>query len=367
MTNTITDEQAMREIAMEQRDLRGPEWRWDLAAETLNDRQGLRLRRFGRDFCDVHHYRMLCEHSPVGRKQAFHLHPTIVAAERLNTDTVKTGHLKVAVLGELDPKEVCRQLNIDEAVFCAWEKTFFDARGCRSATGWIQIHVIQPEIAAGRGELAARLRMVSAVGPVAAQVILKADTRLPIREAQKLFERKLKLQLKFDAAVELTTDTDKSRMFFIGQHAKLLFEEKRLQHAREKLEKKCAEALNRHELAKIYAEIALEREQNRAAARARCDEGVALAKVGEQQSHELLVKRQREKEMAEQAALAARIAASPLGRLQWRHREEFDDKVSVQPEPPPHTGQPRVAMPASAPLALMMSSSMGMALVGVPA
>ena len=121
-------------------------------------------------------------------------------------------------------------------------------RGRQSATAWIQIHVIQPEVAAGRGELAARLRMVSSVGAGAAQAILKADTRLPIREAEKLFERQLKLHLKFDNAVELTTDTDKARMFFIGQHAKLKREEQRMKFVREKLEKKCAEALDRHEV-----------------------------------------------------------------------------------------------------------------------
>ena len=365
-TNTMPEEQVMREIALEARDRRGPAWRWKLAEENLHDRPGQRLRRFGRDFLDTHHYRSLCDYSPVGRKQAFHLYPLLAAAEELNADMVRIGDCKVAVLGELDPKEVCRQLNVDEAVFRVWEKTFFDIRGCRSATGWIQIHVIRPEIAAGRGEVAARLRMVAALGPLAAKLILAADTRPPIQEAQKLFERQLKLHLKFDAAVEMTTDTDKSRRFFIGQNMRLLFEERRLKFAREKLEKKCAEALNRRELAKIHAELALERARNRAAARARRDEGVALVQAGKSYGDEWLAVRRREEQMAEQAAMASRVAASPLGRLRWRHRDEPGDELAAAPGAQPHVDKPMAIASVSVPCIVVVPGTIGMASAGVP-
>ena len=194
--SSITPKETMQDIARDQRDLHGPAWCWELAGDLLHQRLGPLQRQLGQDFLNVHHYRTLCAHGEVGKMQAFNLYPAIAAAEELNTDAVKTGHLKVAALGDLDPKEVAKQFNVNQAVLRTWEQTFFNVRGCQSATAWIQIHVIQPEVAAGRGELAARLRMVSSVGAGAAQAILKADTRLPIREAEKLLEAAIEAPLE---------------------------------------------------------------------------------------------------------------------------------------------------------------------------
>jgi hypothetical protein len=376
MTITTPEEQTMLDAARDQRDRHGPAWRWDLAEDCLHHRLDPWRWQFDHDFLDVHHYRTLCDRSEVGKRQAVILYPAIAAAEELNADIAKTGHLKIAVLGKLDPKEVSQQFHIDEAVFRTWERTFFDVRGCHLATHWVYIHIIQPELAAGRGDLAARLRMVSAVGTLAAKVILQADTRLPIREAQKLFERQLKLHLKFDAAIEMTPDTNKNRLFFIQQHAKLQLEERHLKLAREKLVRKCEEALDRHKLAMICAEVSLEREPNRAtatagagtgaAAGARCDEGIALAEMGEKQSAEWLAARRREKEMAEQAALAARVAASPLGRLRWRHRDEVGQKVGIPPAAEPAEDRQPMVVVGFIPLAELVPKSMRMPLAGVP-
>ena len=114
----------------------------------------------------------------------------------------------------------------------------------------------------------------------------------------------------FDAAVAMTTDTDSNRWRFMRQHQKLVTEKERLKFAREKLEKKCAEAINRHELAKMQAEDARQRKEAkveahaaaRAAARARREEGIALVRTGEEQNAAWLAARQREKEKADQAA-----------------------------------------------------------------
>ena len=246
------------------------------------------VRLCGQELLDACHYRTLCDHSPVGKKQALALYPNIAAAEAINADEAKTRLLKIAVLGEIDVPEIAQQLSLDAAVVETWEKLFFNVRGLRSAFGWIDPHVIRPELAAGRADLAARLRMVCAVGPLGAQVILRADTRLPIDESQRLFERQLKLHLKFDAAMELTLDTPKNQIFFLRRHMALMQEEKRLELAREKLEKKCVEAINRHKLSMIQAEIALERERSRAAARARREEGLALAELGEEECRKQL-------------------------------------------------------------------------------
>lgn len=357
MTGVTPEKNAVCDHELEQRELHGPAWRWMRAGEWLHRRPGPMQRRLGQIFLDVHHFRMLSAHSPVGRKQALALYPAIGAAEELNADPTKTDLLKIAILGEIEFGEVCPQLGVDEVVARAWEQTFFDVRGTRTAVGWVHVHLIKPELAAGRADLVARLRMAAALGMVGARAILKADARLPIREAEKWFDRQLRLSLKLDAAMEMTTDTNKTRTFFIRHHARLVHEEKRLKFAREKLEKKCAEALNRHELAKIHAEIALERARGRAAVRARQAEEVDLVRTGEDQSPVWPAAHRREQEAAEQTAMAARIAASPLSRLQWRHRQESGSTVRIFSESKHAEVEPPMIVPASVPLTILMPRS----------
>ena len=191
MDNTAPNAQAIVELTQQQRDALGPDWCWQLAGENLDGLPNSQLQRFGSAFLDVHHYRTLCDRGDVGLRQAIALYPAIGAAEVLNQDPEKTGPMKITVLGNLDPKLVCQKLGIEEAEFRAWEQTFFDVRDCGSATFWVEKYVVKPELAAGHADLAARLRMISAIGSAAAQAILVADTRVPLREAQRLFERQL--------------------------------------------------------------------------------------------------------------------------------------------------------------------------------
>jgi hypothetical protein len=366
MADINFDEKATLEYALDRRSQDGPSWRWNLAGEEIHGRPGSCLRRFGQSVLDVHHYRTLSDHSPIGRKQALALYPSIAAAEDLNGDVAKTGLIKVGVLGELPLDEISRQLKVDVTVLKMWEMMFYDIRGLRSASAWINTHVILPELEAGRADLAARLRFVSAVGTRAAEAILKADTRLPIAEGQRLFERQLKLHLKFEAAAEMTPNDNRSRLFFMRQHGMLIFEKKRLEFAREKLGKKCVEALDRHKLAMIRAEITLERERNRAAVIARRAEGIALAKRGDEESRKLLAVRRREQKLAEQAAMAARIAASPLSRRRWRHRgESRNEAPSLPATRPVQDGTPHVIAQASVPLAVVLPKGVRMPLTGV--
>ena len=367
MTGVTPEKNAVFDHALEERVLRGPAWRWTRAGEWLHRRPGRMLRRFGQGFLDIHHYRTLCAHSPVGRKQALALYPAIAAAEELNADPTKTGPLKIAVLGEIDLGEVCPQLGVDEGIARAWELAFYDVRAACAGVDWVHVHLIKPELAAGRAELAARLRMVAAVGMVGARAILNADMRLPIREAEKVFYRQLKLGLKLDAAIEMTTDTNKTRMFFIRHHARLMHEEQRLKFAREKLEKKCAEAINRHELAMIHAEIALERARGRSAARARQAEEADLVRTGEDQSRAWPAAHRREQEAAAQAATVTRIAASPLSRLQWRHRQESGSTVRIFSESKHAEVEQPTIVPVPVPLTTLMPRRAESTFTRVPA
>ena len=332
MSNIEHDEKKKAEavwgMAKQQQSLYGPSWRWKMAGEQQDCMPKRFLKHYGEDFANVLHYRLLCRQSNIGQQHAANRYPLLAAAEELNADFVKTGHLKVGVLGDMDLEEISQLVQIDEAVIQTWERTFFDVRSALAATQWVNIHVIQTELAAGHGDLAARLRMVAAVGPQGARAILTADTRLPMHEAERLFDRDLKLHLKFDAAVKMTPDTEKTRLFFIKWYTELKNEKQRLQLAREKLQQKCEEAMDRCKVAKIQAELTLERERNRATALAarqtRRREAKTLIATREKQSHLLIAEHRREQEQAQQTALAARIAASPLSRLQWHRQEKLD-------------------------------------------
>jgi hypothetical protein len=138
----------------------------------------------------------------------------------------------------------------------------------------------------------------------------------------------------------MTSDTNKNRLFFMRQHMRLMQGQKRLEFAREMLEKKCAEALDRHKLAMIRAEIVLERERNRAA---------VIARRAEQ---------------AEQAAVAARIAASPLSRLRWKHRQESANVPNPAAAKPSQPYTPPVIALVTVPI-FVLSRSLAPASAGV--
>jgi len=156
-------------------------------------------------------------------------------------------------------------------------------------------------------------------------------------------------------------------MFFIRLQVRLRHEEQRLKLAREKLEKMCAEALNRHELAKIQAEIALEGARCRTAARVRQAEEADLVQTGEDQSRAWLAAQRREQEAAEQAAMAARIAASPLSRLRWRHRPESASMVRIFSESQPAEVEQPTGVPALVPLTILIPRSAEATFTRVPA
>ena len=84
------------------------------------------------------------------------------------------------------------------------------------------------------------------------------------RRAQRLYNQRLTLQLKFSAAANLSVDTDREKMFFLRTYAEMQYKENRLRLAERKLALHCQEALNRKEL----ANAAYEAESQAAAARA---------------------------------------------------------------------------------------------------
>ena len=235
-------------------------------------------------------------------------------------------------MGELDQSEIVRRFGIERPVLEIWEKLFFEARGQRGHTDWVHGQIICPTQREGKAELASRLKLVAAAGPVAARAILDCDSRVPLQEGERLFDRRLKLHLKFDAACDMPLKSDRDRMSFVRLHVAMKGQEQRLQLQERRLQQRCREASNKHELATMRLELARERDERLATAQARRDEERAFVREGARITKELQAEQRRAERQAERDAAVARVASSPLAALRWA-RSENTRIESAKPEP----------------------------------
>jgi len=225
--------------------------------------------------------------------------------------------LQLMVLANMEVDEIHQRLGLPVVAIQAWEAIFFDAREMRQSSSWVEAHVIGKETRAGNHYLASRMRLAIAAGPVAGRAMLDADVELPLDEAARLYRRTLKLHLKFDQALNMPLDSERSRLRLIEMVRSSKLEGQRIELARERLALRCQALHDRHqgdklrlELAKKRAEIKLvevQAKQGRAVAR----EAAKQRKVAARQQFAALLRQ------AEKRALAARIAASPLAKLTW--------------------------------------------------
>ncbi|MBT6156429.1 MAG: hypothetical protein HOK71_12650 [Planctomycetaceae bacterium] len=304
------------------RGVRGPAWRFELA-ESLQpqspfSRQARRLlQQYDVHVQHAHTYFNLGRRGADGCRQAREKFPTIAAAEKLNQDRALCAQTKVLVLGDCPLPEVAERLQIDEQVVEVWEKLFFDIREAREAIGWIFAHIIRAEQNSGNGSLAARFKLAHLGGPAGARALLDAESRVPLTAAEQLFDRSLKLHLRFDEAVTAPFCSGRDKFRFLNNSLKLKLAEQCLEVEKQKLAARCDDALRKHELAKLRLVAAADRRRGQVEERAR------KAQQRNQQQQEIAAAREEQRRLrgeallAEQQAARARAAASPLAQLTW--------------------------------------------------
>jgi hypothetical protein len=297
--------------------LYGPGCRWRMASELRPIIPRCMAKHYDQYVRDAHDYIRLCRTGTKGRQRAVAKYPLIAKAEELQKNEAVTAQLQIAVLGELENSEIVRRFGVEQPVLETWERLYFDARGQRGHTGWVHAEIICPAQREGKAEFAARLKLVAAAGPVAARAILDSDSRAPLQEGERLFDRRLKLHLKFDAACDMPLTSSRDQMAFIRMHVEMKGQEQKLQLQERKLQQRCREASNKHELATMRLELARERDERRAAALARRDEERALVREGARISKDLQAEQWRAEWQAERDAATARAASSPLAALTW--------------------------------------------------
>ena len=287
----------------------GPAWRYELALR-LPPRVPPRVAQsYDEHVRDLRMYLTLKAEGDLARAdQRF---PAIAAADELNQNSDLTATIKLMVVGNLPVDEIAERTGVPAAVLEVWEGLFFDVRDLREATSWLSVHVIRKERRGGDPVLAGRLQCAACLGPVGVRAVLAAEEGLPIDEADRLFQQKLRLQVKMNEAVDMPLTSEKELVKFLNSSTWMQVELKKIELGTRKLEQKCAQARDRHELSKLRLEL----ERERLAARTAEREG----RVGHHRRRDVAraVVDPLRAPISAANPLAARAATSLLSQLKW--------------------------------------------------
>ena len=231
-----------------QRGLLGPDWRVQTASTLGPRRSRGGVRQYEPMLLELADYfrwkgRLSDEHAK--QRDRYLL---FSAAEQLNADAFVTKSLKLMVLAEMTHEEMSLRTGTDPQVARIWERMFFDVRGQRIAASWLEIMVIDKAVREGEVELAQRMKLAIAVGPVGVRLMLDTEESPPLDEADRLMRSQLRINLKLHQLADTPTSPENLTKH-IALHAQMMLEEDRLKLAYKKLESRCAESIRRHELA----------------------------------------------------------------------------------------------------------------------
>lgn len=189
---------------------------WVTATEIASDPEGL-LRRHGDSSAEMCAARYLRLSSSDGPDAAASAEPTVAKAIALQSDPWRLPLIKCYVLAYCSNLEIAEQLGLLSIVVHSWKALFFDLDRNPSSCirgPWLERHVICREEDAGQSELAARMRLAYATGPVGARAIQYfapyedgAVNVLPYEEALHLFYRRVELDRRW---VEFGTCFDRT-------------------------------------------------------------------------------------------------------------------------------------------------------------
>ncbi len=248
------------------RGILGPAWRKQLADQASQDghhrHPGARADRCLRDLCK---FQELIGEDGAGLPHAQARFPLIFKALEVQDRPAAVDALKIMVVGGLTYQEIEQRLGLDRAVIETWEAMYFDVRDLRDATTWLAAQVIEPARAEGNFQLANNLRLALGGGPAAVRAILSCQATLPLDEADRLYQRQIRLALKFEQALEIPLTTEENNLKFLKMYMHHQCETERLKVASRKLEQQCDAHRDRHELAKLRLEAAARRAATRAA------------------------------------------------------------------------------------------------------
>jgi hypothetical protein len=205
---------------------------------------------------------------------------------------------------------------------------------------------------------------VTKLGAARLRTATSAERNAPIDEAERLFQRQLKLESKFDLATNMRLGSETESFHFVQFYGRLMIARQRLDLARAKFTEKCTRARECHEQKKLRLEITHQQQAARAANTKRVAEARQEARMSRAAAAEARRELARHRQRAEQMASEARAAQSPLAQLQWMATADREPsanaKTRVRHRP---VGAPR---PNSRPTGRKTPSGIGRDHRGIP-
>lgn len=230
-----------------QRNWLGADWRMQ-SAEAIASRA---KRRRGRQeeplVLELAEYSALKKQGPRGAAVIESRFARFWQAEQLHGDAAKTRNLMLMTLADIPHPEMARRSGLDVGLLQTWEALFFDARGQRESISWLSRQIIGKTLARGDSELAGQMRLAIALGRVGVELILDVGQNVPLDDADRLLQRRLKVQLAFERLADMPLVSDAQVLSLANLRTRLMLSEKRIELARENLEARCANQIRRHQ------------------------------------------------------------------------------------------------------------------------
>lgn len=247
MATRTNKSQQLDVISRQERARRGPAWRWQCTAlvATYN-----RHHLFRRDqlLIAASRYRAKFDKGLDHAVQACREFPLIDRASVLEMWPEQTLPLKILILGGVPSEEIAQRTGLEIDVVETWQALFFDIGDNRTATDWLTLHVFQPEQVAGRGDHAIKLKMAASGGAAVARHLLDDPQAPPKDESDRLRKRRDKLNFLAEKAASMALHTPTDAQRFLELHARIGFEQQRLDLAERRFTEKQLENARRHEL-----------------------------------------------------------------------------------------------------------------------
>lgn len=172
--------------------------------------------------------------------------PEIAAADGLNDDAAFRPRLQVLVLGRVSFTVIGERLQLPAAVVAAWAGLFFDVVTRLDSPGWIHQRIIFPTEQRDP-DFAAMLRQAYILGePAAIALDDIGQAVVPVQKSDRLFQRRVKLNINLDRASTLAAFTPSTALRFVQKSFNYMAEIDRIDLERQRLQEKCRETHRRH-------------------------------------------------------------------------------------------------------------------------
>jgi len=173
----------------------------------------------------------------------------VVAALRLWQTAHLREPLQWMVLAGCSPEEVAGHLQLSQSVVELAEVLFFDVRSLLRDSHWIDVNVIQPEIKRKAFDSALRLKAAYIGGPAVARYLNEVGGSHHLKRPDRLLEREILLQAKFETCLAAPIGTAKERARLIRLYCDYVDRRRKHELDKQKFRELCEQHRRAHELA----------------------------------------------------------------------------------------------------------------------